>query len=572
MKFFPTELFTIFSLTRERDLRVILKFLLFLTGMIAFYSVGFHFLMLAEGKSYSWITGVYWTLTVMSTLGFGDITFTTDLGKLFSLVVLITGVVFLLILLPFTFIQFFYAPWLEAREKARAPRTLPEGTSGHVILTSFEPSTLLLIEQLRHFKSKYVVIIPDVKEAVELHDRGIHVVLGELGDYETYKRLQADKAALVVANVDDMTNTNIAFTIRETCPAVPIVANAESEDSVDILQLAGSDHVFQFKRMLGQSLARRTLGAGSRSNIIGSIKSLLIAEAPAMRTVLENLTLAEARIREKTGINVVGLWERGVFQTPTADTRIRSSTVLILAGSEEQLGKYDAQFGGRQEFEAPVLILGGGRVGLAAARVFKERGLSHRIIEKDTARIDASNAWVEGSAADIQTLKRAGIDKAPAVLVTTHDDAMNIYLTIYCRRLRPDIQIISRANKAQTVSKLHSAGADLVMSYDSIVANVIVGLLKPGRLLKLSEGLDVFRIPVPSSLVGSTLSESLIREKTGCSIISVLASADRTITSPQPDYVFEEEDNLVIIGTDEAERRLFDMFPGDTAETTPASE
>jgi hypothetical protein len=65
--------------------------------------------MESEGKEYSWITGFYWTLTVMTTLGFGDITFTTDLGKIFSIVVLLSGVIFLLVLLPFTFIQFFFA-------------------------------------------------------------------------------------------------------------------------------------------------------------------------------------------------------------------------------------------------------------------------------------------------------------------------------------------------------------------------------------------------------------------------------------------------------------------------------
>jgi len=564
MKFFPSELFTIFSTTREKDLRVIFRFLLFLTGMIAVYSVVFHFLMEAEGKSYSWITGVYWTLTVMSTLGFGDITFTSDIGKLFSLFVLITGVVFLLILLPFTFIQFFYAPWLEAREKTRAPRDLADGTTGHVILTSFDATTQLLIERLKQFRSDYVVIIPDPHQAVELHDRGIRVAVGEVGDHETYLRLRADMAAMVVANVDDMTNTNIAFTIRETCPEVPIVSNAESEDSVDILQLAGSNHVFQFKRMLGQSLARRTLGAGSGSNIIGSIETMHIAEAPAMRSVLEGMTLAESMIREKTGINVVGLWERGVFQTPTAETRIRASTVLILAGSAEQLRQYDERYGGRHVYDAPVLILGGGRVGRAAAKVFKERGLTNRIIEKDHSIITGDNDYVEGSAADIKTLKKAGIDDAPAVLITTHDDAMNIYLTIYCRRLRPDIQIISRANVNRNVSKLHTAGADLVMSYDSILANVIVGLLKPGRLLMLSEGLNVFRVPVHESLIGRTLAESQIRERTGCSIISVLDSLGQNAISPGPEYTFRSKDELVVIGTDEAENQLIEIFRNAT--------
>jgi hypothetical protein len=59
-------------------------------------------LMLYEGRQYSWVTGFYWTLTTMSTLGFGDITFHSDAGRLFSVVVLLSGIVFLLVMLPFT--------------------------------------------------------------------------------------------------------------------------------------------------------------------------------------------------------------------------------------------------------------------------------------------------------------------------------------------------------------------------------------------------------------------------------------------------------------------------------------
>ena len=54
-----------------------------------------------EGEQHSWITGFYWTLVVMTTLGFGDITFTSDVGRLFSILVLLSGVVLLLVMLPF---------------------------------------------------------------------------------------------------------------------------------------------------------------------------------------------------------------------------------------------------------------------------------------------------------------------------------------------------------------------------------------------------------------------------------------------------------------------------------------
>ena len=67
-------------------------------------------------------------------------------------------------------------------------------------------------------------------------------------------------------------------------------------------------------------------------------------------------------------------------------------------------------------------------------------------MESNPARIRDQAIYVEGSAADYETLERAGIDHALAIVITTHDDDMNVYLTIYCRRLRPDIQIISRVN------------------------------------------------------------------------------------------------------------------------------
>ena len=131
MKLIFSELLSLIAKKQERNVRILIKFFLVLIAMITLYSILFHFLMILEKREFSWVTGFYWTLTVMSTLGFGDITFTTDLGKLFSILVLLSGVVFLLTMLPFTFIQFFYLPWLEAQSKAGAPRKLQEDTTGH---------------------------------------------------------------------------------------------------------------------------------------------------------------------------------------------------------------------------------------------------------------------------------------------------------------------------------------------------------------------------------------------------------------------------------------------------------
>ena len=81
------------SRTKHMLVPIIGALLLALLAMVAVYSLIFHLLMLREGRDHSWFTGIYWTLTVMSTLGFGDITFNTDLGRVFSMTVLLTGTI-----------------------------------------------------------------------------------------------------------------------------------------------------------------------------------------------------------------------------------------------------------------------------------------------------------------------------------------------------------------------------------------------------------------------------------------------------------------------------------------------
>jgi Trk K+ transport system NAD-binding subunit len=329
------------NLSAKRNIRFVLRYLALLVLLLTVYSILFHLIMAYEGRHFTWLTGLYWTLTVMSTLGFGDITFQGDLGRIFSIVVLLSGILFLLIILPFVFLRFFYIPWMEAQSQARTKVELGDEFKDHVILTATDPISMNLVQKLKQYLLPYVIVEPDAKKAVELLDSGYHVLSGEVDDFHTYERARVQQAAMVVVMNEDALSTNIAFTVREISETVSIVANADQEDSLDILQLAGSTHVFQFTKRLGQSLARRVVGRGMHANVVGSFDELLIAEMPAMRTPLEGKTLVESRVRATTGLTVVGLWERGRFELPRPDKRISPTTVLLLAGSREQLKRYE---------------------------------------------------------------------------------------------------------------------------------------------------------------------------------------------------------------------------------------
>lgn len=218
----------------------------------------------------------------MSTLGFGDITFESDTGRLFSVVVLLTGILAILAVLPFAFIQFIFVPWMAQRESARTPRKLDENVYDHIVLTRMDAVADALIRRARRARVPYVVIVADVKEGLALHDAGYDVMLGELDDPQTYERARVDQAALVAATQPDTTNTNIAFTIRELSDTVRIVATANSTASVDVLQLAGCNEVLHLGQMLGRALARRIIGVDNCSHVVGEFGSLR-SRRPASR-------------------------------------------------------------------------------------------------------------------------------------------------------------------------------------------------------------------------------------------------------------------------------------------------
>jgi Trk K+ transport system NAD-binding subunit len=560
MKFFPAVFFSqLGSRAAQRNLKVLGQFLLGLTVLIVIYSVLFHFLMAWEGKSFSWLTGVYWTLTVMSTLGFGDITFQSDLGRLFSIVVLLSGTLFMLILLPFTFIQFFYAPWMESQAAAMAPRELRAGVTGHIVLLDYGPIETALIRQLQHRHHPYVVLAPDVAEALRLHDLGVEVMVGERDHPDTYRRLRLPDAELLATTSSDMVNTNVVFTARSVSSKTLIVATAEHPESVDILRLAGSSRVLQLAEMMGQGLARRVTGRDAKSHVIGRFGELLIAEASAAGTPLVGRSLREIRLPDHAKINVIGVWERGEFSAAGPHTPISSSTVLLLAGTRAQLDDYDGLFCIYNATDKPVIIIGGGRVGSACARALEAEGIDYRIIDKAQHLTVDAERLVFGDAADLQVLQQAGLMESPAVVITTHDDDMNVYLALYCRRLRPDIQIISRSTLDRNVDTLHRAGADFVMSYASMGANAIFNLLRREDVLLLAEGLSAIEMNVPPSLAGRTLAETAIRETTGCNVVAI-DTPGGLIVNPPSDTRLPLAARMIVIGGADAEELFLQRF------------
>lgn len=566
----PSKMIRLFLEERgvRRNIAYFCKYVLALLVMVLFFSIIFHGIMNYEGRDYSWVTGVYWSLTVMSTLGFGDVTFNSDLGKLFSIVVLLAGMVSLIIVLPSAFIQFVYTPWVEAQKKKEARHDLPSSVRNHVIIVGVSPITRNLAQVLSRYGVYSVLLCSTTQQALDLMDQGLHAIVGDYDDAAVYRSLRADEARMVVAMDSDERNTNVAFTLREYSAKVPLVSRAEKDESIDILQLAGCTWVFQFRKALGQSLTRRVSTGRLSLSKLAAFGPLVVAEAMVKHTRLGGRTLRECNLRGAMGINVVGLWNHGSFEHAMPDVVLEEHMVLVMAGTREQMEEFSKTLSKEQSTDAApgaVIIIGGGRVGRAAALAIMERGIDVVVIDKLSSIGSIKGIRpVVGDAADLAVLEKAGIRTAPSVIITTHDDDINIYLTIYCRRLRPDIQIISRTNLDRNVRVLHTAGANQVLSLASMVSNRIINLLEPGRVIMINEGLNIFKVKAGEALLGKTLITSGIRKNTRCNVVAVKDRKGEMMVNPDPSRKFCSGDELFIIGDSESETNFYEKYPPDS--------
>ncbi len=562
MKTIATE-FAYFLRGRARqNLKALFLYCAFLVGMILIYAALFRTLMWhLEGREFSFIAGVYWTITVMTTLGFGDITFHSDLGYIFAALVTVSGVVFLLIILPFGMISLFLAPWIEHRLRSRLVYELPAETAGHVVIFGIDATTRTFIRKLQARQIPFVAVTPDHDEALRLEEEGLRVVCGSPADAGMLGAVRVAAARCVIANLSDPENATICLTVRSRCQT-PIAAFVDDPEHATLLHQAGASQVIPLHKILGRYLAIRSTTRGALAHVLDSFGELQIAEIPVHGTPFSGDTLANTRIRQRTGLAVIGIWERGSFTVPTRETLLKEEALLVLAGTRSQLETLESLTGESAQ-EDLVFILGHGRIGCAAASFLERKPVPFILVDRSENPACTEHIPIYGDATVRRAMADAGIDRAKGVIVTTNNDNTNIFLTLASRHLHPHVRLVARANREESVEQLYLAGADFVVSNASVGASILLNILEAKASTFLTEGINVFRRRLPDDLAGKTIADSQLRPRTGCSIVA-LEPADRgpAFVSPPPETLLEQGVTLLLIGTPDQEERFDSTIKG----------
>ncbi len=220
------------------------------------------------------------------------------------------------------------------------------------------------------------------------------------------------------------------------------------------------------------------------------------------------------------------------------------------------------------KMERHYILCGYGRVGREIARSFIEEKTPFVIIDINQESLERAAAEghtvVQGDAAEIDTLRAAGVDRAVGLVAAVDSDEKNIYVTLSARVLNPSLFIVARANRDHAEEKLRLAGASRIISPYTIGGRRMASLaMRPTAIefvdtvLSASNGellLEDFSINEASKSRGRTLNQLI--PTASAIIVLALKRQGRMTFRPAGETQLESGDEIVVAGPPQDMRTL----------------
>jgi voltage-gated potassium channel len=324
-------------------------------------------------------------------------------------------------------------------------------------------------------------------------------------------------------------------------------------------------------------LARIRIGAAILVTvvIVGTVGFVLVEHA----SVLESLYMVIITISTVGFSEVIGLSSAGRVLTMILII-VGVGTLFFTAAAVLEMAVENISERRRSHVEHAIgrlsghtIICGWGRVGRGVWEIHHERGVASVVIERDQSTVGAARAAgalvVEGNATHDETLERAGIERAGALVAAVNSDSDNLVIVLSARAIHKDLVVVARASDLEAEHKLLLAGATQAVSPQSVGARRLASLVIQPELTDFIDLVArrgpveyrVQRVPVldGSEVANLTLREAELRQRSGAMVLAVEAADTGELSfNPDPSVVLRAGDILVGVGLPGQLERLVD--------------
>ncbi len=315
-------------------------------GVSAFSAVillGTLWYWLVEG--WRWSDALYMTVITLSTVGFLEVNPLGDRGRLFTIVLIILGVVWLgYIVNRFTeaVIQGYFQDGFKIQQLQQRVGSL----ANHYILCGFGRTGRQVASALAAEQKEVIVIDtdPDIVEMAQT--AGYPALQGSATKDEMLRQVGIEQAHCLIATLpSDAENLYTVLSAKSLNANVRVVARANTDEATEKLNLVGADLVVSPFVAVGKRMAFAAL----RPQVLNFMDVALAGNNPAvfveeMLLTAETCasigkTLGETELRSQTGASVLAICrtDNTLITSPNGQTPLQNQDLLICLGTETQL-------------------------------------------------------------------------------------------------------------------------------------------------------------------------------------------------------------------------------------------
>ena len=181
---------------------------------------------------------LYFTIVTISTVGYGDITPVTGLGRIFVMLLIIFGLSIFLSALTVLSGEF-----LSSRVEQIYSGLGAEGKklNGHIVLIGYDTTNEIIAQRLKAQKRKFVIITGDKPTVESLRRKGYPAFIEDYTSKSELEKFNLDKATDIVIDLRDSAKTvYVVLIVKKLAKKVKvsvIVHNTEAESHLADLEI-----------------------------------------------------------------------------------------------------------------------------------------------------------------------------------------------------------------------------------------------------------------------------------------------------------------------------------------------
>tara|TARA_Y200000002_G_scaffold342013_1_gene313592 strand:+ start:67 stop:1059 length:993 start_codon:yes stop_codon:yes gene_type:complete len=323
---------------KNKKFLIIIYFIsLIIIGSLGYYYIG--------GSDWTLLDSLYMTIITLASVGYGEVHELDNLGKIWSILLIIfgvtgVGVLFRTINEEFIQSQLFW--------KKKMKKTISK-LKDHYVICGYGRMGAVIAKELSD-KGKKFVIIDNSEEKIEIiRENGMLCLQGDATSEETLKSAGIDKASGVAVVLDtDQDNLFVTMSIKTVYPDTFLLSRCSRKENQTKLIRAGANKVINPYISGGHRMAEILI----KPQVEDSISVVSPKDSKVNLTIDEisltgvqkynGVTIKESEIRNKFDVSIVGIMKSNgdSIINPSSDELLNTDQTIILIGEVEKMDRF----------------------------------------------------------------------------------------------------------------------------------------------------------------------------------------------------------------------------------------